>query len=136
MTYDYRKIVASHPNPMHGINHAIDCGVTSHGIGYEELDRDLQTLLDGGYTTPEELRQICKNIEAADKAVHELYLSIEKFMPHRNIGNSALGVVGNNKILSFFIDIGCSNWDFRGGMRAVRIRVEKILVGKEQQQLF
>lgn len=121
---------------MHGINHAIDCGVTSHGIGYEELDRDLQTLLSNGLTTPEELRQINKNIEAAEKAIRELYLSIEKFMTHKNNGKGKLNVVGQNRLLSFFMDIMCSEQDFSGGMRVVRTRVEKILAGKEQQQLF
>lgn len=121
---------------MNGINHAINTGITYHGIGFEELDRDISNLLEFGRSTPEELQHICKELDKADQAVQSLYAAIEKFMPHKNAGNNILDIPGNNRLLYFLFDIWDTATEFRGGVRVVSSRVQKILKGKEQLGLF
>lgn len=120
---------------MKGINHAIDSGVTSHGIGFDELDRDISNLLDMDISNAAELVAICNQLDRTGEEVAKLHKMIERFMPHKMPGN-LMGVVGKNRLMSFLMDIQDSAVCFRGGIKVVSTRTKKILAGKEQMGLF
>lgn len=112
------------------------------GITYDDLDRDIETLVSTGWATEDELKAICQAIEDLSNSLDHLYTLSEKHLPHKNNGqngnhplNQAGQSFGRNRLLTMLMNIRDSHVSFKHGVTMIRKRTEKLLHQREQARI-
>lgn len=104
-------------------------GMTYLGIGYGEIETEVERVIESGMATADDLLSVCDRMDEMLKCSEKLYAEIERFMP------SATIYTEHDKVLSSWrggfgtacINLYETHLEFRGGCKATTARIRAVI---------